>query len=410
MTARRPPGTTPATGRDRPRHHAVRPFAAAAAAWALAFAVVAGQGRAVQPVDPLPGVTPVEFEEFRLGLDDFLEVETAEEGLGPAFNGTSCAACHSVPAVGGISAVAEVRAAQRLPDGSFVALQPDGESLFHLFSVPGHACQPVIPDAANVIIRRVPIPVFGAGLVEAVDDDTLLALAADQARGRDGVSGRAAMVVDRGSGDRRVGRFGWKAQHATLLAFAADAYRNEMGITNDLFPDELAGGVSHDRMRLCDPIPEPEDIADPRTRRRGIDNFASFMRFLAPVERGAGDAAGEALFASTGCSTCHVPSLTTGANANPLLHRKAVPLFSDLLLHDVGTGDGIPQADAGPDEIRTPALWGVRFRRPLLHDGSAATVDAAIRRHGGEAETARRAYERLDEAAREALRRYLGTL
>ena len=123
-----------------------------------------------------PGITPGEFEEFRLGLDDFLEVETAEEGLGPAFNGTSCAACHNVPAVGGISPVAEVRAARRLADGSVEAVAPDGESLFHLFSVPGHACQPPIPPEANVIVRRVPIPVFGAGLVEAIDDGTILAL------------------------------------------------------------------------------------------------------------------------------------------------------------------------------------------------------------------------------------------
>ncbi len=316
-----------------------------------------------------------------------------------------------MPAVGGISAVSEVRAALRQPDGSFVALQPDGESLFHLFSIPGHACQPAIPVEANVIIRRVPIPVFGAGLVEAIDDDTLIALAADQGRGSDGVSGRAAIVEDRGTGARRVGRFGWKGQHATLLAFAADAYRNEMGITNDLFPSELAVGVDATRMRICDPIPDPEDVADPRTRRRGIDNFASFMRFLAPLERSGGDGtAGEGVFAATGCATCHVPSLTTGANANPLFHRRAVPLFSDLLLHDVGTGDGIRQADGAPEEMRTPALWGLRFRRPLLHDGSAATFDAAIRRHGAEAETARRAYERLGEDARSALIRFLGTL
>ena len=397
----------PKRWRPVPRHLAL---GTAAMLWAATL-VAAGQPRAVQPGDPLAGLTPVEFEEFRLGLDDFLEVETAEEGLGPAFNGASCAVCHSLPAVGGISTVSEVRAALRQPDGSFVALQPDGESLFHLFSIPGHACQPSIPVEANVIIRRVPIPVFGAGLVEAIDDDTLIALAADQGRGSNGVSGRAATVEDRGTGARRVGRFGWKAQHATLLAFAADAYRNEMGITNDLFPSELAVGVDATRMRICDPIPDPEDVADPRTRRRGIDNFASFMRFLAPLERGGGDGtAGEGVFAATGCATCHVPSLTTGANANPLFHRRAVPLFSDLLLHDVGTGDGIRQADGAPDEMRTPALWGLRFRRPLLHDGSAATIDAAIRRHGAEAETARRAYERLGEDARSALIRFLGTL
>lgn len=384
---------------------------AAAAAWATAL--MTAQGRAVQPGDPIAGLAPADFEEFRLGLDDFLEVETAEEGLGPAFNGTSCAACHNVPAVGGVSAVAEVRAGRRLADGSFEAVAPEGESLFHLFSVPGHACQPAIPPEANVIVRRVPIPVFGAGLVEAIDDETLIALADAQGRGRDGVSGRAAIVTDRGTGARRVGRFGWKSQHATLLAFGADAYRNEMGITNDLFPTELAVGIDDARFRLCDPIPDPEDIRDPRTRRRGIDNFASFMRFLAPLERGDIDdtvRAGEAVFTATGCASCHMPTLTTGANANPRLHRQTVPLFSDLLLHDVGTGDGIRQAAAEPEEFRTPALWGLRFRRPLLHDGSAATVDDAIGRHGNEAADARARVERLAPAQREALRRFLLSL
>ncbi len=376
-------------------------------------AVVTTQTRVTQPGDALAGITPREFEEFRLGLDDFLEVETAEEGLGPAFNGTSCAACHNVPAVGGVSAVAEVRAGRRLDDGAFEAVAPEGESLFHLFSVPGHACQPVIPVEANVIIRRVPIPLFGAGLVEAIDDDTLQQLANEQARGRDGVTGRVAEVTDRGTGERRVGRFGWKAQHATLLAFGADAYRNEMGITNALFPEELAVGIDEARMRVCDPIPDPEDVADPRTRRRGIDNFASFMRFLAPVSRGQGGGVvseGEAVFTAIGCATCHVPALQTGANANPLLHRQTVPLFSDLLLHDVGTGDGIRQGAAEPGEIRTPALWGLRLRRPLLHDGSAATVDDAITRHAGEAESSRLRHARLSETQRTALRAFLTSL
>jgi CxxC motif-containing protein (DUF1111 family) len=376
-------------------------------------ALMMAQVRIAQPGDPLPGLTPPEFEEFRLGLNDFLEVETAEEGLGPAFNGTSCGTCHNVPAVGGISTVSEVRAGRRLADGSFAALDASGESLFHLFSLPGHACQPMIPPDANVIVRRVPIPLFGAGLVEAIEDDTLRALADEQLRGREGVSGRAAAVIDQGTGDRRVGRFGWKSQHATLLAFGADAYRNEMGITNDLFPAEVAPGVHESRMRLCDPIPDPEDIRDPRTLRRGIDNFASFMRFLAPLSRGGDDslaAAGEAVFQATGCATCHVPSLTTGANANPLLHRRPVPLFSDLLLHDIGTGDGIRQGDAAPEEMRTPALWGLRFRRPLLHDGSVATYDEAIRRHGREAEISRVRYERLSDEQRTALLRFMASL
>jgi Di-haem oxidoreductase, putative peroxidase len=233
------------------------PWFAGAAGMLLASVLLVGQAHTPVPGDPLPGVTPVEFEEFRLGLDDFLEVEAADEGLGPAFNGTSCAVCHSVPAVGGGSAISEIRAGRRGPRGEFIALDESGESLFHLFSLPSHGCQPVIPPDATIIARRVPIPVFGAGLVEAIPDETLLALEDPADRNRDGISGRAAIVVDRATGERRVGRFGWKAQHATLLAFGADAYRNEMGITNDLFREESAYGISKERMRLCDRLPEP---------------------------------------------------------------------------------------------------------------------------------------------------------
>ena len=379
----------------------------------LAGAMLFAQGRVPVPGDALPGVTPGEFEEFRIGLDDFLEVETSDEGLGPAFNGTSCAVCHSVPAVGGTSAIAEVRAGRRGPQGEFIALDASGESLFHLFSVPGHACQPVIPPDATIIVRRVPIPVFGAGLVEAILDETILALEDPVDRNRDGVSGRAAIIVDRATGDRRVGRFGWKAQHATLLAFSADAYRNEMGITNDLFSQEVAVGISKERMRVCDPIPEPEDIRDPRTGRRGIDNFASFMKFLAPVARGPIDDTtrnGERIFGAMGCAACHTPALTTGPSSNPLFNRVAVPLFSDLLLHDVSTGDGIQQESGAPEEIRTPALWGLRFRRPLLHDGSAATIEDAISRHGGEAALANRSYYEGTAADRVALLAFLRSL
>jgi CxxC motif-containing protein (DUF1111 family) len=105
-----------------------------------------------------------------------------------------------------------------------------------------------------------------------------------------------------------------------------------------------------------------------------------------------------------------VPSLTTGASSNPLFHRKTVALFSDLLLHDVGTGDGIKQEAAEPDEIRTPALWGLRLRRPLLHDGTASTIEDAIQRHGGEAELARRGFERLSDSDRAALLAFLRSL
>jgi CxxC motif-containing protein (DUF1111 family) len=282
-----------------------------------------------------------------------------------------------------------------------------------MLSVPNHGCQPQMPADVNVIARRAPIPLFGAGLVEAIEDDTLLALEDPSDRNRDGVSGRAAIVTDVGTGNRRVGRFGWKAQHATLLAFAADAYRNEMGITNDLFPVESAFGVPDGQMRQCDPFPDPEDRRDPRTGRRGIDNFESFMRLLAPVARSHVDEAtreGERIFAAIGCTACHVPALETGPSANRLFDRRRVELFSDLLLHDVGTGDGIRQGAAAANEIRTPALWGLRLRRPLLHDGSAVTIAEAVERHGGEAALARRGYDQLAPEDRSRLLQFLRSL
>ena len=168
-----------------------------------------------------------------------------------------------------------------------------------------------------------------------------------------------------------------------------------------------------EQMKLCDRIPDPEDQPDRRTRRRGIDNFEAFMKFLAPAGRGSIDdnvRAGEALFGAVGCASCHVPSLQTGPSANPLFHNKVVPLFSDLLLHDIGTGDEIPQGTALPEEIRTPALWGLRFRRPLLHDGSTSTIEAAIVRHAGEAELTRRRVEALSALERQALIAFLRSL
>jgi CxxC motif-containing protein (DUF1111 family) len=366
----------------------------------------------ILPGDPLPGITASEFSEFRLGLADFTEVETAEDGLGPAFNGTSCAACHNVPAIGGSSVVVETRAGYRTEQG-VTGLDHDGNTLMHLFSVPPHNCQPAAPDDVNVFARRAPLPVFGDGLVEAIPDEVILALEDPFDRDGNGVRGRASIVMDVATGTRRVGRFGWKAQQATLLAFAGDAYRNEMGITNDLFPREYAFGITDAAMSRCDLRPDPEDVRDPLTQKRGIDNFEAFMKFLAPIARGPIDQAvrdGERVFQSLGCSACHVPALNTGPSVNPLFNRKTVPLYSDLLLHDIGTGDGILQAAAKGEEIRTPALWGLRLRRPLLHDGSASTIEEAIARHSREGELARRGFSQLRETDRALLMAFLRSL
>ena len=402
----------------------------------LLVGVAGSQVREPLPGDPLPGIKAEEFERFRLGLEDFTEVEGVDEGLGPAFNGTSCAGCHNIPAIGGSGIITEVRAGYRDESGPIQADPPEagrdcniqagafcrdcgqfqelqGGTLFHLFSIPNHRCQAQIPPEANVIARRISIPLFGAGLVEAIPDETLLALEDPDDRDNDGVRGRAARIIDVATGQRRVGRFGWKAQQATLLAFSADAYRNEMGITNDLFPDEVVLGVDPQQVKRCDPTADPEDVRDRRTGLRAIDKFEAFLRFLAPLERGPlNDSArrGEALFTALRCSACHLPELTTAASRNPVFDRRPVRLYSDLLLHDIGTGDGIAQADAGPEEIRTPALWGLRYRRPFLHDGSAATLDAAIRRHDREAAQIRERYANRSPEEQAAVLAFLKSL
>jgi CxxC motif-containing protein (DUF1111 family) len=380
------------------------PWAAACVGASIASALVlGGQTLPGNPGDPLPGLTPIESAKFHDGLDFFNDDFVDKDGLGPAFNGTNCAVCHDVPAIGGAGVILETRAAYRDASGEFRALNRADDTLIHLFSVPPFACQPVIPADANVVAHRASIPLFGAGLVEAIPDETLRALEDPFDRNGDGVRGRASIIVDLAT---RVGRFGWKAQHATLVAFVADALRNEMGIPSPLLPQEYAFGFSDEQMRQCNPKPGA-------VTRGFLDTVAAFLQFLAPVARGPVDDVsrdGERIFGAIGCAACHVPTLTTGPSSNPLFNRQAVPLFSDLLLHDIGTGDGIPQAAARAEEIRTPALWGVRLRRPLLHDGSAATIEDAIGRHRQEAELAQRGFLQLSPDDRGRLLAFLRSL
>lgn len=380
-------------------------------ACAAVVGALAAQAPERLPGSALEGITAAEFERFRVGLEDFTAVETAGDGLGPAFNARGCSECHNIPAIGGLGTITEVRAGRRDADGKFHVLE--GGTLFHLFSLPPHNCQARIPPEANVIARRMSMPLFGAGLVEAIADETIIGLEDPEDREGDGIRGRAARVFDVATRRERIGRFGWKAQQATLLAFAGDAYRNEMGITNDLFPEEMALGVDPKTLAVCDPASDPEDARDRVTGLRGIDNFENFMKFLAPVARGPvgeKERRGEQVFGEIGCAKCHVPVLRTGPSGNPALDRRPVPLYSDLLLHDIGTGDGIEQGAASGEEIRTPALWGLRFRRPLLHDGSAATGEEAIGRHQGEAAWVRDRYVGLGEAEREAVLAFLRSL
>jgi CxxC motif-containing protein (DUF1111 family) len=290
---------------------------------------------------------------------------------------------------------------------------PPGGDLVHLFSIGDHACQPQIPANANNLARRIPTPLFGAGLIEAIPDSVIRTWEDPTDRNGDGVRGHAALVMDPATHTMRVGRFGWKAQQATLLAFAGEALRNEMGVTNDLFPNEIGTGLSAEQLKACDTVPDPEDKPDPETHLRGIDQFTNFMRFLAPVTplpQNDSIHRGSELFSSIGCATCHVPVLLTGPSDVAALDHKAVNAYSDFLLHDVGTGDGVEQGAAKGGEFRTSPLWGLRFRKQLMHDGSALSPAEAIRQHRGESERSRQGFDHLDEREKGALLDFLASL
>jgi CxxC motif-containing protein (DUF1111 family) len=361
--------------------------------------------------EPLRGITPKEFELFRLGLENFTEVETPDEGLGPVFNGRSCAECHSVPRIGGSSTITEVRAGIRREDGSFE--EYPGGSVFQMFSIAPHETQVAFPSEVNVIARRKSLPLFGNGLVEAIPDEVLAGMEDPDDLNADGVSGRAHRVHDKATDSSRIGRFGWKAQQATLLGFGAEAYRDEMGITNDLFPEEACPGGDCKKIQFFNPVPGLQDVRSLTTGLRGIDDFENFMKLLGPPPRGAIGAEvqqGERLFHASGCHSCHTPSLKTGSSPVKALSFKRFFPYSDFLLHDIGTGDGIAQGDAKPEEIRTPPLWGVRLRAPFLHDGRASTLREAIEMHGGEALNSRTLYEQRSPSDQAALVAFLRSL
>ena len=361
--------------------------------------------------DPLRGITAQEFELFRLGLENFTEVETPDEGLGPAFNGRSCAECHSIPRIGGSGTITEIRAGRRGKDGSFQEFP--GGSVFQMFSIPPHEVQAIIPPEADVIAHRKSLPLFGDGLVEAIPDEVLIGLEDPDDSDGDGVSGRAHRVFDKANDQVRIGRFGWKAQQATLLAFGAEAYRDEMGITNALFPDEACHLGSCEKVKLADPLSDPEDLPSVTTGLRGIDDFENFMKFLGPPPRGKITEEvrqGERLFYAAGCPACHLPSFKTGTSSARALSFKRFFPYGDFLLHDIGTGDGIGQGEALPEEIRTPPLWGVRTRAPFLHDGRASTLKEAIEIHGREALKSRILFGKLSEQEKRALVAFLESL
>ena len=359
---------------------------------------------------PLAGLTAAELAAFNEGGVEFRNVETVAGGLGPIFNDVSCVACHDAGGTGGASRRTVTRFG-RTVNGVFDPLERQGGSLLQERSInPG--IREVVPREANTVARRVTTPLFGAGLIEAIPDSTIVL--GTLGRKPAGIAGKVSVVRDVVSGKNLIGRFGWKAQQATLLAFSGDAYLNEMGITNRFFPTENAPNGNVELLARFDRVADVEDEIDPLDGKADIDRAADFIRLLAPPPRGpatASSVAGEAIFSRLDCAVCHTPSMRTGLTVIAALSEKTVGLYSDLLLHDMGAlGDGIAQGTAGTRDMRTAPLWGLRSRPTWLHDGRANTIDQAVRGHAGEAQSSRDRYAALSAVERQQLLDFLNTL
>jgi CxxC motif-containing protein (DUF1111 family) len=388
---------------------------------------------------PLSSLTPAQLQFFQDGLSRFLQVDSVNGqmagepgvGLGPGFNSNSCGSCHGQPAVGGsspstqyypfvgpnpqVAAATDYGGANSVPffitlDGPVrearfpfavsasgnITTTPDG-GVHDLFTIAGRqdavGCVMSQPNFEHMnkignLIFRIPTPVFGAGLIENIPDATILAnMAANSSLKQQlGITGHPNYSGNDGS----ITRFGWKAQNKSLEIFAGEAYNVEIGVTNELFPNERANPPSS---CLYNPTPEDETNFTLSGYQIPSDTveFSNFMRFLtAPAPSTTGIpgnpsaqsiAAGQAIFTQIGCAACHTPSLQTGpSNFTPGLSNQQVALFSDLLVHNMGSGlaDNVSQGSAGPDEFRTAPLWGVGQRIFFLHDGRSGPTNGGL--------------------------------
>jgi CxxC motif-containing protein (DUF1111 family) len=329
----------------------------------------------------------------------------ASLGLGPVFNATACADCHQNVVTGAVSQITELRAGHINSNGNFAKPTVPinggnntaaGRSLVNDRGI-CEAASEHLPDSENIRSLRAVLSTLGDGFVEAVDDRTLLAIAANQpAQSQGKIHGEAIRIpILEAPGQLVVGKFGWKDQQPTVLSFVANAYLMEMGVTSRLRPNEVT--------QVCEVNNGVEDVPD-NLGLANIDPFAQFARGTkAPPRDNALAAvpdaqAGHDLFTSIGCVTCHVETLTTalagtlingGAYRVPdAIGNKIFHPFGDFRLHDVGTGDGFVQA--GPQDnankLRTAPLWGLHIRSRLMHDLGSLTLNDAILRHKGEAQ------------------------
>jgi CxxC motif-containing protein (DUF1111 family) len=436
------------------------------------------RGGTVNAGQPLASVatTPGGPDFFANGLLRFQNVESvqggANNGLGPRFNSNQCSSCHSQPAIGGTSPSATVfpfvgpnpetlvysqNGAQNnlpsfitpngpvrearfqfflTPRGS-LSSTPDG-GVHDLFVISGRSdagnCNIKQPNfaqnlALNNVIFRIPTPTFGAGLIENIPEETIYANmnANSQQKQSLGISGQ----VNRDGNDGMITRFGWKAQNKSLEIFAGEAYNVEMGVTNELFqnerasPDEaLAGGLP----ASCRINPTPEDATNMNPAQytgvpSDVVQFAMFMRLLAPPTPSNSNPGGPQSisngsrnFNAIGCAMCHTPTLQTGASSfMPSLNNVSANLFSDLLVHHMGTNlaDGVSQGGAGADQFRSAPLWGLGQRIFFLHDGRTTDLLGAIKEHasqGSEANNVIQNFRHLSPQQQQDLLNFLRSL
>ena len=354
----------------------------------------------------------------------FEEEETVEDGLGPTYNDVGCVTCHQAVDTGAFGQQMEFRAG-RVAGGSFVD-NPGGQ-LIHARGTDSDIVEHIFASQ-NVRSFRLVISTLGDGFVECLSNTALQNNVANQPAAQRGTL--ISVPVVEANNALRIGRFGWKAQHASLVSFSGDAYLNEMGITNkfDGFggrsssdpnagrnenPASTAEGVINVTGLPFDPVEDPEDDGD------DVLAFADFMaatrapRRQSPIPAAANR--GDALFNSVGCAVCHTRTFTTAAPGTlinggtfavpPALGNKIIHPFSDFALHDIGTGDGIVQngGQSTANQIRTSALWGIRARNRFMHDGLTVNISEAIQRHAGQATAARNNVNSLTAAQRSDL-------
>jgi CxxC motif-containing protein (DUF1111 family) len=344
----------------------------------------------------------------------FEERESIADGLGPVYNAQACAECHQNPVTGAISQITELRAGHF--NGVNFVDHPGG-SLINDRAINANFQERVL-GGNEVRTFRTSLNTLGDGFIEAIDSNTLVAIANGQPAALRGTF--IQVPVNEAGNALRGARFGWKNQHASLMSFSADAYLNEMGITSPLQPTENTSNGNS--------VAGIDTVADPEDDGEDVEIFTRFMRATKAPPRDTALAAtadavtGSNLFNSVGCNICHVTSINTVAPGTAInggafivpaaLGNKRIRPFSDFLLHNVGTGDGIVQngGQGTRNQLRTPPLWGVRSRNRLGHDGETLNRNEMILRHAGQANAVINNYLSLSDTQKNQLITFLNSL